>query len=184
MPKSLPFALLPLRPESRARRSLLLAASASLTGLTALSLAGCGFELRKAPVFAFKTVVVLPAGGTIARLLSRTLPLGGNVTLLPEAQMAQAEAILQVLSENQERAVLSTNSSGQVREIQLRLRVKFRLVTPAGKELLLPTEIQQSRDISYNESAALAKEAEEQLLFRDMQNDIVQQVLRRVAAVK
>jgi LPS-assembly lipoprotein len=30
----------------------------------------------------------------------------------------------------------------------------------------------------------LAKEAEEVLLYRDMQTDIVQQLLRRIAAVK
>jgi len=161
------------------RRSWLVSTAA----LAALSLAGCGFELRKAPVFAFKTIAVL-GGSNMVRLLSRNLPLGGNVTVLPIEQKNDAEAILQILSENQERAVLSTNSSGQVREIQLRLRVNFRLVTPGGKELLPSTELQQSRDITYNESAALAKEAEEQLLFRDMQGDIVQQVLRRLAAVK
>ena len=42
----------------------------------------------------------------------------------------------------------------------------------------------QQQDVSYNESAALAKEAEEQLLYRSMQTDIVQQLMRRLAAVK
>lgn len=46
------------------------------------------------------------------------------------------------------------------------------------------TKITQQRDITFNESAALAKEAEEILLYRDMQNDIVQQMLRRLAAIK
>jgi len=50
--------------------------------------------------------------------------------------------------------------------------------------LIAPTEIVQQRDISFNESAVLAKEAEEALLYRDMQTDIVQQLLRRLAAVK
>jgi len=161
----------------------LLGSTASLAVLAASSLAGCGFELRKAPVFAFKTITV-PGGSNMVRLLRRNLPLGGNVQVLPPERKNEADAILDILAENQERAVLSTNSSGQVREIQLRLRVNFRLVTPGGKELLPSTELQQSRDITYNESAALAKEAEEQLLFRDMQGDIVQQVLRRLAAVK
>ena len=42
----------------------------------------------------------------------------------------------------------------------------------------------QSRDITYNETAALAKESETQLLYRDMTNDLVQQTLRRLGAVK
>ena len=169
-------------PVSASRRGWL-TLTASSAALGTLGLAGCGFELRKAPVFAFKTIVV-PGGSHLVRLLRRNLPLGGNVKVLPPEQRNEADAILEILSENQARAVLSTNSSGQVRELQLRLRVAFRLVTPAGKELLSSTELQQSRDVTYSESAALAKEAEEQLLFRDMQGDIVQQVLRRLAAVK
>ena len=53
-----------------------------------------------------------------------------------------------------------------------------------GKELIPETELLQQRDISFNESAVLAKEAEEALLYRDMQTDIVQQLMRRLAAVK
>jgi LPS-assembly lipoprotein len=64
------------------------------------------------------------------------------------------------------------------------MRFRFRLRTLAGKELLPETEIALQRDISFNETAVLAKEAEEGLLYRDMQSDIVQQVLRRLAAVK
>ena len=55
---------------------------------------------------------------------------------------------------------------------------------PQGKELIPETELLQQRDISFNESAVLAKEAEETLLYRDMQTDIVQQLMRRLAAVK
>lgn len=158
----------------------LLALGASLA---ALGLAGCGFELRRAPVFAFKTIAV-PGGSNMVRLLRRNLPLGGNVQVLPPERKDEADVVLDLLAENQDRLVLSTNASGQVRELQLRLRVRFRLSTPGGKELLAPTDLEQTRDISYNESAALAKEGEEQLLFRDMQGDLVQQILRRLAAVK
>jgi LPS-assembly lipoprotein len=80
--------------------------------------------------------------------------------------------------------VVGVNSSGQVREFQLRIRVKFRVHNAQGQELVAPVEIVQQRDISFNESAVLAKEAEEVLLYRDMQSDIVQQLLRRLAAVR
>jgi Rare lipoprotein B len=71
-----------------------------------------------------------------------------------------------------------------VRELELRLRVQFRLRTPTGVELIPPTELLQKRDISYSESIALAKEAEEALLVRNMQTDVVQQLMRRLAAVR
>ena len=71
-----------------------------------------------------------------------------------------------------------------MREFQLRLRVRFRLRTVSGKELIAESEILQQRDTNFNESAVLSKEAEEGLLYRDMQSDIVQQLLRRLAAVR
>jgi len=80
--------------------------------------------------------------------------------------------------------VVGLNASGQVREFQLRSVVRFRLRTPQGRELIPETELVQQRDISFNESAVLAKEAEETLLYRDMQSDLVQQLMRRLAAVK
>lgn len=150
-------------------------------------LTACGFRLRGVPEFAFKTLFIAsPAGSTLARELQRTLEgAGGTLELLRDPAIAQqAEAILELMAEQRERVVVGQNASGQVRELQLRLRLKFRLRTPAGEEWIPETVIAQQRDISYNETIALAKEAEEALLFRNMQTDIVQQLLRRLAAVK
>ena len=98
--------------------------------------------------------------------------------------MASAEVVLDVMSEVRERVVVGLNASGQVRELQLRLRVKFRLRTPQSKVLIPEVELQQQRDLSFLETAALAKEIEENTMYRDMQIDIVQQMMRRLAAVK
>ena len=66
----------------------------------------------------------------------------------------------------------------------MRLRIRFKLRASDGRELIPDTELLQQRDISYNETIALAKEAEEALLFRNMQTDLVQQLLRRLAAAR
>ena len=92
--------------------------------------------------------------------------------------------VLNVAQEQRDKVVVGTNASGQVREFQLRLSVQFGLTTPAGKELLPSDRLALQRDFSYNESYALAKETEEALLYRDMQTDIVQQILRRLATVR
>ncbi|HEY0823855.1 MAG TPA: LPS assembly lipoprotein LptE, partial [Ramlibacter sp.] len=86
--------------------------------------------------------------------------------------------------ELREKVVVGLNASGQVREFQLRLRIRFRVRTPQGRELIPETELLQQRDISFNEAAVLAKEAEESLLYRDMQADLVQQLMRRLAALR
>jgi LPS-assembly lipoprotein len=98
--------------------------------------------------------------------------------------LAPPQVIVDILQESREKSVVGVNASGQVREFQLKIRIQFRMRTPEGRELIAPTEISQQRDISFNESAVLAKEAEEVLLFRDMQADLLQQLLRRLAAIK
>jgi LPS-assembly lipoprotein len=128
---------------------------------------------------------VLPATSSLARELQRTLEGSGSQlkVLRDPAAMPTAQVIMDLLQEQRERVVLGLNVSGQVRELQLRLRVKFRLRTQTGVEIIPDTELLQQRDISYTETAALAKEAEEALQYRDMQRDITQQVMRRLAAV-
>jgi LPS-assembly lipoprotein len=150
-----------------------------------LLLAGCGFQLRQAPHFAFTSISITGApGSALGSELRRTIASGGNVSVVDAARPGGAQVVLELLGDQREKVVVGLNASGQVREFQLRTRVKFKLHTPQGKELIPETELLQERDISYNESAALAKEAEEGLLYRDMQTDIVQQLMRRLAAVK
>lgn len=162
------------------QRRLLLASAATAT------LGACGFKLRQAPDFAFSTLyLTAPESSPLGNELRRNLESTGKVKVVRSAKdMNTAEVILDLQQELRERIVVGLNTSGQVRELQLRLRVRFRLRTPTGAEPIPSTEIVQQRDISYNESLALAKEAEEALLFRNMQSDIVQQMLRRLAAVK
>ncbi len=162
-----------------ARRGLLVAAGACLV------LGGCGFQLRQAPSFAFKSLYIgTTVESALTRELRRSIEYSGAVEVLDAARLPTAQAVLDVLIDRREKVVVGLNATGQVREFQLRTRFRFKLRTPQGKELIPETEMLQQRDISFTESAALAKEAEETLLYRDMQTDIVQQLMRRLAAVK
>ena len=52
-------------------------------------------------------------------------------------------------------------------------------------QLLLPTsELLLTRAMTYNESVALAKQQEEEELYRAMEADLVTQVLGRLAALR
>jgi LPS-assembly lipoprotein len=160
------------------RRTFAAASAAALA-------AGCGFQLRQAPNFAFDSIVVAsPAATSLASELRRSIAASGKVEVLAAEQQARAQVVLDLVSELREKVVVGLNATGQVREFTLRTRLKFRLRTPKGKELIPETELLQQRDISFNESAVLSKEAEENLLYRDMQTDLVQQLMRRLAAVK
>jgi LPS-assembly lipoprotein len=139
------------------------------------------------PEFAFSSLYIgTGAGSSLARELQRTLEGSGSQlkVLRNPADLPTAESVIDILAEQRERVVVGQTASGQVREMQLRLRVKFRIRTSGGVEMVPETEILQQRDFTYNESLALSKEAEEALLFRNMQSDIVQQLLRRLSAAK
>ena len=155
--------------------------------LAVIPLAACGFRLRGAPEFAFDSLyIAAPPASALAQELRRTLQAtGGTLRVVTDpALMPQAQAVFELLSEQQERSVVGKGPAGEVRELELRLRIRFRLRNQAGTELIAPTEMQQQREISYSETIALAKEAEEALLYRSMRTDLVQQLVRRLAAAK
>jgi len=161
------------------RRTLLLAAAP-------LALAGCGFALRKAPTFGFHSIdLALPIGSGLGLELRRQLEGTGQIEVITDAaRKSKADVVLESAGEQRERIVVSRTSAGLVTEYQLRMRFTFKVRTPAGRELLPSTELMRQIDQSYSETAALSKEQEALMLYQNMQSDIVQQVMRRLATVK
>ncbi len=164
----------------RALRTAVLALAAAAV------LAGCGFQLRGSGGeynMPFKSIyLAFPETSALGTELRRNLRGGDKVVVVDDP--AKAEARFEVLSENRGKAILSLNSQGRVREFLLTYTLTFRVVNAAGVELLGPTELNLKRPLTFNETQVLAKESEEALLYRDMQADLVQQILRRLAAVK
>jgi len=161
--------------------------SSKLTALTvaltaALAIAGCGFHLRGTADVPFQTLYVPNSSSGIALDLKRNVQAGTQAKVVDDAK--QAEAILMFSDEAREKNILSLSAQGRVREFQLRYRVGFRMHDGKGGDYIPQTQIALTRDITFNDTDVLAKEAEEQLLFRDMQTDMVQQIMRRLAAAK
>ena len=155
---------------------------ALLLGLPAALLAGCGFQLRRPPELNFQSIALtgFAPRSPLAEELRRQLLLQVRVLDAPD----KAQVVLHALEDRRERSVVASTSAAQVRELQLRLKLNFRAHTPGGRELIPRAELLLRRDMSYSETAALAKEFEENELFRELQADLVGQVLRRLAAVK
>jgi LPS-assembly lipoprotein len=163
-------------------RRAALRALAALAVAPGLGLAGCGFELRRPPRMAFGRIALtgFAARSPLAEEFKRELLQQVQVVDTPD----RAEVVLQALDDVRERSVVASTSAAQVRELQLRLKFNFRAHTPAGRELIPRAELLLTRDLSYSETFALSKEQEEAELFREMQDDVVAQVLRRLAAVR
>ena len=152
--------------------------------LSATLLQGCGFALRGAPNYVFDTVAVTPErSGGVAAELARLLGNRVRPAVTPEGS-TPPDAIVQVLSESRQKVVMGLNAAGLVREFELRLVVRFSVRTPKGTVLIEPTDIRLERNVSFNEATVLSKETEEVMLNRDMQTDAVQQIVRRLAAIK
>jgi LPS-assembly lipoprotein len=157
-----------------------------LKTLLALALAaavgGCGFHLRGSVGLPFETLYIPNAKTGIALDLRRNIEAGTNAKIVDEPKAA--DAVLELTGENRERIILSLSGTGRVSEYRLRYSVRYRVHDGKGSEYVPSTLVQLFRDMTYDDSQILAKEGEEQLLFRDMQSDMVQQVLRRLASVE
>ncbi|GIZ53245.1 LPS-assembly lipoprotein LptE [Noviherbaspirillum aridicola] len=157
---------------------------AALLSLSALALSACGFQLRGTGgrgVIPFKSVHLgAGTGGRLGTELRRYLR-ASDIELTAEPK--NAEAVIDILSERQSRATISLNSQGRVRDYSIFYNVVFRVNDGSGRELIPSSTITLKRDLTFNESQVIAKEKEEEMLYRDMQSDVVQQILRRLSAV-
>ena len=68
--------------------------------------------------------------------------------------------------------------------LTLRYHMTFSLTGADGAEWIMPTELELERDLSYDENLALAKEQEAEVLYKAMQSDLVQQVMRRLSSAQ
>jgi len=150
--------------------------------LPAVCLAACGFQLRGTTELPFSRIALegFAPRSPLADELRRTLAQSAEVVATP----AQAQVVLHALTDRRERSVVAQTTAAQVRELQLRVRLEFKLTTPGGRELIPPTELLLTRDMSFSETVVLAKEYEEAQLVKAMQSDIVGQLMRRLAHVK
>ncbi len=151
-----------------------------LTLVTALPLAGCGFQLRGAHAIPYRSLYLdAPQDSQTAKQLARALHSQG-VVLAETAK--DAEAMLKISQEVQKRSILSLSGGGRVREYRLNYTLNYSLTGRDGREIYPDSSIQLNRDFTYDDNQYLAKTAEEDFLWRDLRDDAVQQILRRLAS--
>lgn len=156
----------------------------TLLGLAVMAsmAAGCGFQLRGSAQLPFESVWLdAPSASTLAPLLAQNLRLNGKKVLdRPEGAQLQ----LRLTEERRTKDILALSGGGKVREYRLTYQLKLSALNAAGVEVLPPSLLQTTRDFSFDDAQVLAKEAEEARLQRDMEQDMLRQVLRRLAFVK
>lgn len=154
--------------------------------LAALGLSACGFHLRGSDLqdmrFAFKSLYLKAPGETpFVAELRRTLEANGVVQA---AAPERAELVLEVLSEQTGKHILSLSGSGRVREYELRYQVSLRAYDAQRIEWLPAGEVQLTRLLTFDDEQLLAKEQEEAQLYKDMRADAVAQTVRRLGRAR
>ena len=172
--------LSPERPCARrlTRRRLALAA---LAVAAAASLAACGFHRRIAQPLNYERIALsgFADRSTMAEEIRRALPSTAHVV----ANVIESQVVIEAIEDTQQTTVEASTAFGQVRELELHVKLRYRVLDPKGIELLPLADIERFRDMTYDEKDALAKDTEMKALYRDMQSDMAYQLVRVLSAV-
>ena len=151
-----------------ARRSFLFSALA-----LSVMASGCGFHLRGQTTLPFETLYVdMPVNDKIAANIRRLIAASTNVT------------IVELVSSGRHRDVVSVNMQGEERDYELTLNMTFRLVDPDGNEFFPPTTFTASRTMYYNDDEYLSRTAQEEILYSEMQQNLINRLLARMSSVE
>jgi len=159
------------------RRRLALAA---LAVAAAASLAACGFHRRIAQPLNYERIALsgFADRSTMAEEIRRALPSTAHIVPVLESQV-----VIEAIEDTQQTTVEASTAFGQVRELELHVKLRYRVLDPKGIELLPLADIERFRDMTYDEKDALAKDTEMKALYRDMQSDMAYQLVRVLSAV-
>ncbi len=149
--------------------------------LLAFTLSACGFQLRGTYNLPWETLhISLPENSELYFQIKHGVEAGTLTKVVTDAK--QASASLVILRNEQLKSILSLSGKGLVREFQLTRTFMYRVQDASGKELLPASQIILQRDMTFDDERIFAKESEEAMIWREMQQDMVQQLLRRLAA--
>lgn len=147
------------------------------------ALGGCGFKLRGAYALPFERLYIgFPENTPLYALLKRNVEASTATRIVTDKKDAQATFL--VTADLPQKVILSLDTAGNVVEYRLVRALSFRVVDATNRELVPASVINVYRDISFSNPQVLSKQSEEALLWRDIENDLVQQILRRLATAK
>jgi LPS-assembly lipoprotein len=166
-----------MRAHSQIRRRVALAA---LAVAAAATLAACGFHRRIAQPLNYERIALsgFADRSTMADEIKRALPSTARIVPVLESQV-----VVEAIEDTQKTTVEASTAFGQVRELELHVKLRYRVLDPNGTELLPLADIERFRDMTYDEKDALAKDTEQKALYRDMQSDMAYQLIRVLSAV-
>lgn len=145
--------------------------------------AGCGFQLRRVGSLPFARLYIEAPAGSMVDPRLRSLLAADRQTELT-ATAGEAEAVLRITQEERAKTIFTLTGGGRVSEYRVSLKLTYSVSGKDGRALAAPEAFELNRVMTYDDSLLLAKGAEEQLLYRDMNDTAALRIMRRLQAIK
>ncbi len=161
-------------------RRQLLGGGLSILAMSALS--ACGWRLRGKVDLPYKNILI---SGNLTQELRDDLEMVLRVNAIQIVKVVKdAELVLEIISEQNARQVLSYNGAGQITAYRIISRIAFRAFDQNGIELIPESDIYQTRDIDFNQSDVQSFDFLVADYVKNMRIDIVAQLMRRLESIK
>jgi LPS-assembly lipoprotein len=153
-----------------------------LVVLMLVAVPGCGFHLRTWDLGASMEsfYVDSPGSNPFASPLRQALRQAG---VAEASTPGSAEVVIGLVNSQRQRRSVSVTGQARVAEYQLNLGVQYRVLDSAGVELVVPRWARSSRVYRVDRANIVGNSEEQALLEREMQNDLIQQIVRTLNAV-
>ena len=152
----------------------------ALFALTTLS--ACGWRVRGKIDLPYKNIVL---SGSMTQEFRDTLEMYlrvNDINLVKSAK--EAELVLEIITEQNARQVLSYNGAGQVTAYRIISRIAFRTFDPNGVEVTPEADIYLTRDVDFDQANVQSFDLLVTEFIKSMRVDIVNQLMRRLSAIK
>jgi LPS-assembly lipoprotein len=150
--------------------------------LLLILVSGCGFHLRgdvQLPPLYDRVHLVDKGYSDIGRPLASALKTSGTEIV---SSSGAATSVVTLLSRGVQRKALNVGSR-EVREYELQLDVSFVVQDNTGKQIAQPQTVSVIRNYRNDPDDVLAKSNEESIIRQEMNQTVVNQILRRLKAI-
>lgn len=152
--------------------------------LAVFVLSSCGFHLRGSGQISTQLdvlhVTAINAYGELVQKLESVLTRAGVAI---ERNKSLAPYSLRIISEKNTRRAATTTSRITVAEYELRLVVEIQLENRTGDLIMAPSSLVTERVYTLDQANLTGSNEEEELLRQEMQDEIIEQIIRRVEAI-
>lgn len=153
-----------------------------LVVIFAVEMVGCGFHLRTWDVGSSIDAAYVSANprNSLEAPLRRALRQAG----VTEAHSAsEADVVVELLEDRRERRSVTVSGQARAAEYEMTLGVRYRVTDSAGVELVAPQWLERERVFRVDRDNIVGSSEEQALLEREMEADLVQQIIRALNAV-